>query len=173
MTVTISITQVDYALYLLRWSSDLPDPTYKVYIDGDLYQTTKQEELLYGVASGLTPVFEILDDNSDPGYARSSFPRLCWYAPADAVRHVIERQDGETWTELTDFENEDKRFLKYNAPALSDGKSATYRITPYDSAGNDGAAKTITFTMVRHPDPLDLTTAYDSDTQTLTFTEAS
>jgi len=172
MTVTLTIQEVDTSLYLLNWSSDLSDPTYRVYVDGFLTQTTKNTTDLIGVASGESPVFEVLDDASAPQYARPSRPTLCWYAPSGATRHVVEVQDGETWTELSDFENLDRLALKFIAPALSDGESATYRITPYDTAGNDGTAITISFTQVRHPDPLDLTSAFDDGTQTITITEA-
>jgi hypothetical protein len=172
MTVSITQTLIDAGLYLIEWSSDQADPTYTIYVDGYYSHTTKATQMTYAVNPGESFVLEVLDDDSAPSYATPARPRLCWYAPSGASRHVIEQQDGATWTELADISNDDRQALSYQCPVQGDGSSVVYRITPYDAAGNAGEAITITVAMVRHPDPLSLTTAYDEDEQTLTFTEA-
>src|SRR5688572_25678159 len=83
----------------LSWSSDLVDPTFRVYRDGVLIATTRAASITVTVPDGQSPTFEVLDDADTA--AAAGYPGqalLFWQRTSGADKYRVEELVGAVWT---------------------------------------------------------------------------
>lgn len=147
----------------LTWSSDLTDPTYTVYRDGELVLTTTATEYVFAVASGEAPVIEVYD--AAPAAGPEGYPSrmlLGWTAVADTDEYRVEQYVGTAWTTRATIDDTGAGYYTWRTGVLADDTTHQFRIVPVGDNGNDGDPLALTMLMVRHPDPPDVEFEYDA-----------
>ena len=158
----------------LSWSSDQTDPTYRVYLDGQLISEQTSEEYILRMDGSAAPIVEVLDVASDvPADAFPGYLRLGWAAHDDAAQYLVQKYNGASWDTIATFAADaSKAWWTYNTPGLADETSHQWRIVPVDAAGNEGTAVSFTVLMVRNPDPPEVNYAYSAGTGKVTIAAA-
>jgi len=156
---------------LVAWSSNLSEPTFYVYRDGELVTTTQQTSMLFTVATGDKLVLEVLDDaDALPSTAFPGRLTLQWAATAATDHYRVEEYVGGQWTERQSIADDGSQYYAWQSRYLEDETTHQFRIVPVGTNGNDGAATSFSCLMVRHPDAPTPTWSYNSGTKKATIT---
>lgn len=171
MTVSdLTTTQLDAWNWLVSWTSDASSPTFYVYRDGELWLTTAETSLSLYAEPGEYFVLEVFDSASaSPSYAYPGRLTLCWYAVTTAEYYTVEEYVDAAWvTRESRLLEDGSGFYRWQSRFLEDGETHQFRLTPAGTDGNSGTASTVTWFMVRHPNPPGLSFAYDEGTTKIT-----
>ncbi|WP_166820523.1 hypothetical protein [Thalassoroseus pseudoceratinae] len=174
MTVTYEKpVRIDEATFRLNFSSDVDTPvTFRIFKDRRLVETQVSSsgsgEFFLSVGVGESPFVEVLDKNCDiPQIAFSGSIYLNWLAVSGAASYVVAEYVSSSWIDReTILDNGEGVFL-YRTRWLEDVTTHQYRVTPVDSAGNEGTPLTFSIFMVRHPDVPNVSYTYDSGSVTI------
>ena len=163
MTVTINEPQqLDSRTWLITWSSDLQDPTFRVFKDGSLIKTTQETQMQFQLEPGENLVIEVLDDITDtPSTAFSGKLTLSWNAVANTEKYQIEEFVNSAWTRRATIIDQGQGSFQWVTRFLEDVTIHQFRIVPVGLNGNLGTPITLSALMVRHPDIPAQTMAYD------------
>lgn len=156
--------------YRLTWASDLPSPTFYLYVDGELVLTTAATSA--DVAGIVGVVYDVFDDPTPPAAGFPATMTLAWHAAAGAATYRVERLVGASWTAVATITAGELDYFTYVTDVLADDTVHSFRVVPVSQAGNDGTPATFTALMVRHPDVPVVDYAYDADDGTVTITAA-
>ena len=172
-------------LVVVTVTSDLAPPIYfHWYVDGSYISATIEATFTIGLGPDEQVRIECIDTTDadfDPiANAPEGWPArrtLWWTRPTDTdVDHYLieQQQDGgefaaigtiHQWTGQWDY--------SFLTEPMDDLSVYSWRITPYDAAGNAGAATTIgPEKIVRTPDAPDYTVSFDPETEHMTFEAA-
>jgi hypothetical protein len=166
----LSIMYAGPLAWRLRWASDDPDATFRVYRDGQLIAQTEQTEAIVAVVPGTAPVFEVLDDpDEEPSDGFPPYVTLQWAQTAETAEYRVEELVSAVWTTLATIPDENAAYYRWTSEPLDDVSSHSYRIVPVGTNGNDGTPLTFAVLLVRVPDPPDMTMSYFSGAGLLTF----
>lgn len=168
MAITSIISQrLSGGSWLITATSDLPSPSYYWYRDGLLVDVTLSNSRQFDLAVGENVQIDVLDDAS--ALPAESYPARCLIstAPGEGVvkSRVEELVDGEWVTRHTALGS----YVGYQTRVLADGETAQFRVIPVNAAGIDGRPKAFQVTMVRRPDPPDVTYTWDEETARVTL----
>lgn len=171
MTVSIdSVTQTGLTTYQVGWSSNLPDPTFYVYQDGVLLNTTKAGSGQFSVPTGESLVLEVLDDlNETPEAAFPGKLTLGWYAVTDTDFYRIDEYAGAAWVQRAVIRETGRGFYQWKSRFLEDVTVHQFRVVPVGTNGNDGDPLAFNVLMVRHPDAPAVGFSYSSGTGKVTI----
>lgn len=174
MSVTLNTPQkLDDYSWLVSWSSDLEDPTFYIYQDGLLINTTEQTEQVFTVEKGESLVVEVLDDpDAVPITAFPGRLTICWYASADTDHYRIEEYIDSAWKLRAKIKDLGEGYFKWKTRFLEDSQTHEFRILPVGINGNQGTAKEFSCLMVRHPSEKDVGYLYSNDTHKVTVSTA-
>jgi hypothetical protein len=176
MTVTMNpAKRMGGNSWWLSWSSDLTDPTFYIYdLSGNgLLSTTKETGMLVICEAGESRVIEVRD--AVWANVPRGFPGrldLFWYATADTAHYRIEEYVGSAWALVGKQTDDGAGHWTWRTRFLEDITTHQFRIVPVGTNGNSGTAKTWSVLMVRHPDPPQVTFAYDEDDGTVAIAAA-
>jgi hypothetical protein len=177
MAVTITdTTQKSDTLWLFTFSSDLGGtPTFYIYIDGVLNETTTATTKLVQIQYDREFQIEILDDvNAVPAEAYPDFARISWEPVANAAKYRIDQWDGvSAWDELAVILDTNQNTFVYDTQKIDDVTDYTFRIVPLNSADIEGSPREFNLFMVRRPDRPNVTYTYDNGTAKITATVAA
>ena len=164
--------------WLVEVSSDLTNPTFYWYMDGELRAITREGRYVFPVAEGESAEIEVLDDaNSAPQPVFPGRIDLEW-APVTAGAAVdyyrVDEYVGAVWTERARVKHvAGAHYYTYRTRLLEDQTTHQFRIVPVGVNGNEGTAATMSFPVVRRPDPPELSMSYNPATRTVTFSDNS
>ena len=172
MTVSINSTEkIDSSTWLVKWSSDLTTPTFRIYRDSVLIKTTTQTQETFQVVKGESLLIEIRDDLSTPSLAYPGQLTLSWLATPATEKYKIEELVSSVWTLRAEITHQGQGSFKWVSRFLEDVTTHQFRITPVGKNGNEGTPKNFSSLMVRHPDVPAKNFGYDgSVTKTVTIT---
>jgi len=156
----------------IAWTSGLEDPTFTIYLDGELFATTAATHLDLYVEPGSSPVLEVVDDGAAASQAFPGRLRLQWGREDDTDHYLIEEVVDAAWTERARVRDDGRQYFHWLTRWLEDSTSHQFRVTPIGTNGNAGTAVAFTCLMVRHPDPPDVSMSYDEGTGDLTVSAA-
>lgn len=169
--VTIESTlQLSDRSFRVKYSSDLSDPEFYIYLDGRLVTITTQTEYVIGVNPGENYVLEILDDSVE--VATQIFPgkiRLGWFFCEGCDYFLIDEYVSGSWQQRMRIKDSGG-YLSFISRFLEDGQSHRFRIVPVGTNGNTGQIKEFVVLMVRYPDEPDVDFEFDSQTGKITIT---
>ena len=170
MTVTINTPiPLTATSWLISWSSDLENPTFYIYRDGVLISTTTETSITIIVATGETPVIEVLDEAGTPATAFPGNVMLCWYPREATDYYRIDESVSAVWTERAKVYDEGQAFFIWYTRWLEDSTLHQFRIVPVGTNGNEGTATEVSQLMVRHPDPPAQNFGYSAITRKITI----
>lgn len=173
MAVTIQIpTQTSSGNWRVDYSSSLSDPTFFIYRDGILVNTTNQTYFSFLVKGGDSPVIEIKDSATD--IPKEGFPGrliLTWFSTPATSHYRIEEFVNAVWTFRQNVSEDGRGYYKWQTRFLEDEASHQFRIIPVGTNENDGTIESFVVLMVRHPDVPDVNYTYSDSTKKLTITE--
>ncbi|MHC4123925.1 MAG: hypothetical protein ACYSSI_10155 [Planctomycetota bacterium] len=156
---------------LLKYSSDLPTPTFYIYVDGVLVAETAQTEYTIVVSLNENVIVEILDDaDAQPMQIFPGKLRVGWFFVEDTDYYRVEEYISSQWVERKRLP-ENNGYLTWESRFLEDGQDHTFRVIPVGTNGNDGTEKQFTVLMVRHPDTPDVSYSYSNQTNKVTISE--
>ncbi len=155
----------------LKYSSDLPEPMFYIYLDGVLIAETQQTE--YDIAVNLDEVslIEILDDPDTP--PMQVFPgkaRLGWFFVKGTDYYRVDEYINEAWIERRRLP-ENNGYLRWESRFLEDGQTHLFQVVPVGTDGNEGTPKQFAVLMVRRPDVPDVEYTHDDETGNITISE--
>ncbi len=169
MAVTITSDTLCGNTRFIEWTSTLPTPTYYVYVDGLLAQTTTQTAAQFYVDPGAAPVVQVLDTTDPPAAAFSGYKKLSWYALADAASYAIERLIDSVWTAQTTILSTGATIYEWQTPFLDDCELHQFRVIATDAHGNAGEHVHFECYMIRHPNPPVCIYTYSNAAHTVTI----
>jgi len=174
MTVTINTpVQTGSNTWLVSWSSNLSTPTYYIYQDGTLIKTMQTTSTTFWAAAGESLNIEILDDEDE--VPESAFPgrlTLAWEKCTETDYYRIDEYVDAAWTERARIPDDGTYYYQWQTRFLEDVTSHQFRIVPVGDNGNEGAAKTFTVLMVRHPAEPSVSYTYAALTGVVTIASA-
>lgn len=187
--MTVTYVRQDYSgdrrAVTITVSSDLgAGARFYWYRDGTYVGSTAEGERSFAVRQGDQERIDVLDSTSDSfdpvASAPAGYPArrtLEWTrtTSSDVDYYLVEQQkDGGSWTTLGRVPQRQEWSLRFTTGRLTDLSTYSWRVTPYDMAGNAGTA--ITYgpeKIVRRPDAPRFDVSYAAGTQRVTFSEAS
>lgn len=184
MAITWLASERTANIVTLRVSSSLSDPYYHWYLEGAWLGVTRVGEFSLVVDVGEQLFVQCLD-TTDPAFdpvanAPEGYPArrtLVWTASADAdidYYRIEQSQDGGDWTELALVSDDGSWYYRYLTARLEDLATYQWRITPVDTAGNDGTAiARPAEKVIRRPDAVAFAITFNAGATTVTFAEAS
>jgi hypothetical protein len=165
--VTVSIDepiQVGANAWELRWSSDQSDPQYRIYRNGVLVAQTRRQSCVLTMPEAEAHTIEILDVATDvarkPG---RPWVRIGWNPDANATHYLIEQFIGGQWELIATVQETGKQRWHAYIAALGDDATHQFRVTTVSRSGA-GTPATLTYLLVRAPDPPYVNTVYDGVT---------
>ncbi len=159
-------------MWKLTFSSDLSEPTFFIYRDGVLWNTTQNTEINVYIDAEETPVFDIFDSANDvPGLAFPGRAVLNWDATIATKEYRIEEFVAAVWKLRQVIKDNGQGYFRFQSRWLEDVTSHQFRVIAVGENGNDSIARTLTVFMVRNPDPPRVTFSYDgAGPKTVTMT---
>ena len=144
----------------VRWSSGLTDPTFRVFVNGDLVNQTKHTSHVVTLQTDEHAVIEVLDDaDAFPTLAANVGMRLVWAAVADTKLYRLERFNG-SWATVAEIVDDGSGAYEWTTASLTD-TAHTYRVTAIGNDGNVGTPRALTFSAIHHPNRPDVTLTYN------------
>lgn len=173
MVNPVEISPLGNGLFSLSWSSTLASATFYVYRDGVLILTTPATSAIVFVPVGDSPVYEVLDDpGATPTAAFPGYMILAWYASAGSASYRIDQLIGASWTPLITIDDLGQGTFQYRTATLPDGQTSQFRVVPIGTNGNAGTPTAFASLIVRHPDPPNVTMAFNAVGATVTISAA-
>jgi len=167
MTVqSINAAKMSANAWRVSFASDLPDPLYRVYIDGELISETSINRHDVSVGDGDTVTVEIRDDDAPPGYAKPSRVAVEWDGVPEGRTYKIEA-DGVP-VGLLEHRSVGERH-RVVSPPFGSAEQVTVSVFPLGDDGNKGETASTEVAAAQHPAQPDVLTRYDEDTQSLTI----
>lgn len=158
---------------MFEWESDQASPTYYLYIDARLAETTTRTWKQLDVARGEVIQFDVFDESvSQPDPAYPSRALIAWDAVTDAVSYRIDQYVDSTWSELVLLRDTGATYYRYLTAVLDDDTSYLFRVVPIAENNIEGIAREVSLFMIRRPNPPDVTYAYNATSATITIDEA-
>jgi len=175
MAVTISNSvQIGAWTWRITWTSDLGGtPTYYIYRDGKLVETTVVASYDLFLDSGESVLLEILDSSTAlPGTAFPGRLTLRWFDVAGVDRYRVQEYVDSSWTTRAEISDDDLEYFTWESRFLEDVTSHQFRVVGIGDNGNTGSITSFTVYVVRHPDPPNVSYSYADGTQKLTISES-
>ena len=159
--VTIeSLTKIGLYSWLLKYSSDLEDPWFYIYLDGILIAETPQNQYNIAINMDEGSVIEVLDDPD--ALPMQIFPgkvRLGWFFVAGTNYYRIDEYINSAWVQRYRMP-ENNGYLLWQSRFLEDGQTHIFRVVPVGTNGNEGTARQFAVLMCRRPDVPDVIYTY-------------
>lgn len=159
--------------YVARWSSDLPDPEYTVYLNGVLaLSETTQESYEFAVASDRDFLLTVVDDGSAPEIFFSGVVVLGWHASEEALAYRVDQWTGAAWSEIARVLDDGRGWFEYETDVLDDGADEQFRVVAESATGAESTPFEVIVAMARNPDVPAWEGSYDSGSGDLTIAAA-
>lgn len=167
MAITsLEVTQISDTAWRFVVASDLPSPTFYVYVYGLIYMTTKQTSFVISLSIGEEMDVEVFDRSESldpPSVAHPPTMILTWAPVPGAERFRVDEgavadpdiDDDADWIERQTFLASGGR-ERWESRVLEDDTTHHFRVTPIDSGGIRGAAIQFSSLMVRRPQGADI-----------------
>lgn len=159
--------------FRFRWSSDADAPVYRVHKAGVFQFATETNHATFTFQQGETPAIEVLDGTEPIAAAAEAPVELMWARDEGAAKYRIEEFVGAAWVVRAVRDAGISGMEHYSTQPLADATSTQFRVTPISAGGIEGTPQAVTATINRHPDPPDVTFAYDNGTNTVTIAAAA
>lgn len=153
----------------VRWASDLEEPTYWVYLNGEFVGQTRVNHLVIG-ADDVLEVFDAAPAAAEiaAGEARAT---LGWTKVGGTARYRVEQYVGAEWLERGRVPDKGQMHQEWRTPELTEGEDHSFRVTPLGTNGNAGTPATVAVNIARHPAVPVVDWAYGSGTGKVTITQ--
>lgn len=154
---------VSPVMWRIFFESDLPSPTFYVWVDGALVGSTTGGFMDVQVGVGRVAQVDVFDDSGDvPAAFFPSTVTLRWEGTADSALYRVEQWVDSAWRILTQIPDVGSGLRRWSSPPLADGVVHTFRVVPVDGAGRDGVAREFSGVMCRWPDAPDGTVTVEA-----------
>lgn len=195
MITAFSATKIsdgDPAFWRLDFASDVPNATFRIYLNGVRVGTRAGTEeppgsgndvtgfFVLSVPEGSSPVIDVLDDDTAAAPdGNPDYVTLVWYSPGGPLSaatvdyYRIDENIGSIWTETAYVPDTGAGYFTWTSEPLADGVTHQFRVVPVGQNGNPGTAVTFLMLVVRYPDPPAVTYAFNPGTGTVTIAAAS
>lgn len=146
-------TQTGPTRFLFSFASDLTDPTFYIYINGEFVTETNETE--YEVTAPLNTQFqfEVFDDEDD--VPTEFFPgtlTLRWDGTPDSTQFRVDEYVDSAWAAKRVVIADDRRVFHYDSELLDDSTTHQFRVVPIDTQGRSGTILEFEAEMCRYPD---------------------
>jgi len=154
--------------YLLRFTSDLPEPLFRIWRDGVLIAQTYNNTHHVMVDSLDRASFEIRDDDKQGAWNVPYKGFIWWQGNPLAERYEISWKVGLDWVLLASVYETGESLYKWDTPVLENQTEYEFRVIAIDADGNQSEPLLLNKYVVRRPqfEPWDYT--YASSTGQIT-----
>ncbi len=174
MSVTIQEpVHVGQGAWLIRYSSNLEDPTFRVYVHGRLIKITKLQSVFVYADHADGRLVEIRDDELPATTAAENRISLRWEAVDDVDYYRLDEYVGSAWVEFARVPAGSSKNYRYSAPPSCGGVTQQMRVVPIGKNGNAGTPTSLTPRSLNHPPPPAVSWSFDAQTNTVTITDAA
>lgn len=169
--------RVDATTFRLTGSTDQTAPlTLRLVREGRVVQSQLSSdgsfEFFINVASGEHPFIEVLDKaNAIPSIAFPGRVTLNWQS-AGNDHYVIREFVSSVWTDVGTVQDTGAGAFTFRTRWLEDDTTHSFRVVPFDAAGNEGTPLGFSFLEVRHPDAPAHSITYNPSTRRITISSA-
>lgn len=139
--------------FTFTFSSDLTDPTFYIYINGEFVSDTKDTEWVVTASPNTQFQFDVLDVSTDtPEEFFPSTFTLRWDGTPDSTTYRVEQYVSDEWVAKHVTVADDTRVFHYKTEMLDDSTTYQFRVVPIDGFGRDGTTLEFEAEMCRYPD---------------------
>ena len=165
-----SMVFVSINTWILFYASDLVDPTFFIWMDGQLIGSTKNTSHEVYVPNGEAPVFSVFDSAADiPSNIFPAKVKLLWNRSTGAAVDVYKvEEDVGGFIERALIKDDGRPQYYFLTRALEDVTVHAFRVTAIGVNGNSETPVNFGIFMVRNPDPPDVAYAYNNVTDIIT-----
>lgn len=163
MAITsVAYTQSGPGTFVFTYASNLADPTFYIWVNGDLVAETLETSYEVSVPIGDQLQFDVFDDPDDePTDYYPTRLTLRWEGRDGANTYRVDQYTGGQWVAKSIHPHRVSNLYHYVTGVLDDVTTYQFRVVPIDAEGRSGTALSFTAEMVRYP---------DEPAQTMTFT---
>lgn len=149
----VTYQQTGPTRFLFTYASDITDPTFYIYINGEFVTETQETEYEVTAALNTQFQFDVLDDPDE--LPEEFFPgtiTLRWDGTPDSTSYRVDEYIDSTWTAKRVVVSDDRRVFHYDSELLDDSTVHQFRVVPIDTQGRSGTILEFEAEMCRYPD---------------------
>jgi len=153
--------QVGPNSWLMRWSSDLSSPLYRIFRNGTLIAHTRRTSMVCTVPTDEAAQIEIFDDvvSRSKGLP-SAHARLLWDSVDQCVAYYVERKNAQgQWQIVAKIWDAGICKYQYDLKSLEDDEVHEIRVFA-EGVGGQTLPVSTTYKLIRIPDPPNVTMTY-------------
>lgn len=135
----------------VRFDNGTPGSTYYLFQNGELVDTTTDNEYVFTVSAFDNTQIDIFDDSSDLPSLYSNRARLQWDSDADSAGYYVDEYVDSAWVQRQNLIVSALPVLTFRSRALLDGTTYQFRIRSNDAQGNAGASWIAAVPMICRP----------------------
>jgi hypothetical protein len=169
MSVTVTAQRMSRNTYLVTWVSTLATPTYYIWQDGRLIETTTRQFRQFTVADNQSIDVNVYDDATTPGVGYPSTFRLEWDAISGSALYQIWQYIDSVWTQIGTILDGGASHYWWESGVLDDCTDHQFRVYAISTNNIPSLARDFTARMVRRPDNPTAAYSYDPDTGYVTI----
>ena len=172
MVTELPSLQLGVRDWLLRYSSDQPDPLYRIYSHGKRIAATTHDPHHVMVDSFDTADFEIRDDDLPPAYSVPYRGTIWWYGNPLVAHYLIEQWIASAWVQVAEVFETGEPVYRWQTAVLPNNEESQFKVRAFDHAGNESAPLLLSKYVVRKPAKTEWSWSYDSGTGQVTVDAA-
>lgn len=174
MAVTeLPVLQLGVRDWLLRYSSDLPDPVFRIYRNGKKIATTIHTTHHVLVDSFDRADFEVLDDDSPPSYNVPYKGTIWWYGNPVVAYYLIEQWQVSAWVQVAEVFEQGEPVYRWQTGVLPNNEESLFKVRAFDHVGNESAPLLLSKFVVRRPEKTEWDWIYNPVTGQVTVDEVA
>jgi len=154
--------------WLLRYSSDLLEPVYRIYRNGKLIATTVHGTHHVLIDSFDRADFEIRDDDSPPEYNVPYKGTIWWYGNPLVANYLIEQWQVSAWVQVAEVFETGESVYRWQTGVLPNNAESQFRVRAFDHVGNESAPLLLSKYVVRRPEKTEWSWSYSQGTGQVT-----
>ena len=175
MTVTINKPlQLGINAWRVSWTSDQVDPIYRVYRGGVLIAVMRQAWIDLTMIIGESERLEVLDDAARvPKRTTPAILELRWAPVTGVTSYRIEQLLNSVWTTVgVVSETGETLRHRFRTEALADVSDHDFRVIALNEQ-RESTPAAVVYSMVRVPDPPEVSMTFDDVGKTVTVADAA
>ena len=173
MAITsLTTQQLDPRAFLIEFTSGLSDPTFYIYRDGVLVETTTETSFQVFLSPSETFRIEVFDDIGDvPGVGHSGHLLMTWRGVSESDHYLVQHFVDAAWVTVSRVQEIAQSVYVFESSFLDDMTTHQFQILAVGTDGNESDPLSFSGLVVRRPDRPRVIWDWDSGTGTLTATE--
>ena len=153
MITSVTYTQTGDAEFTFYFASDLSDPTFYIWLNGEFVTDTKDTYYKATVPFGEQVQFDVFDDPDEvPAAYYPPYATLRWEGSGAPESFRVEQEIDAVWVLQAIVPSRLTNLYHWKSRKLDDATTHNFRVIPIDTEGRQGTIREFSIEMCRYPD---------------------